>query len=162
MDKKELATFVHNQVTEAGNYWKVLSILHPYLRKQDIISEAIIPVYMSLQQSFFITMFKIFDTNRKDANQLNIYSLMDDEDKKILSSYNKIIDKIKWHRNKIFAHNTQEKWDMTKEETNKFEELLKCLGEICSHYSEDVWPNYYTRNVNTLERLLEYALQNKE
>lgn len=161
MDKKELAEFIHSQIVEAGNYWKMMFILKPYLSDDDYLGQGLISIYLSLQQSFFITMFKIFDTGKKDAREKNIYSLVEKDDKKTIDKYKKIIAKIKEHRNKIYAHNTSENPKLAQDEVEQFEDLLKCIAEVCSHYSNCLFPNYYTKNIESLDKFLKYYVDKK-
>ena len=63
-------------------------------------------------------------------------------------------------RNKIYAHNTSETIYLTQKKIKQFEDLLRGIAEICSNYSDDIYPNYYTKNVESLNKALKYYVSN--
>lgn len=155
MSKEKLAKRIKDRVVMIGTALKHMESIIKYSQKSEGFEEAFVMLYISLQNYVYIELFKIFDSNGKDAKENSIYtliSMMETDDNKYhkkISTYNCDIKSIQNRRNHYFAHDTGEDPSEIFEQ-NKILSLQKLLGtiaEICCEANGELYTNTYVSNV---------------
>lgn len=156
MTKEELAEHIKNRVVLIGTNLKHLESIQKYSKNNKTFSNAFDTIYISLLNSTFIELFKLFDFSKNNAREHSIYGLIDmieDEKQtyyKKISKYQSDINSIRNRRNKLVAHDTGVNvWELFK--NNKIEslqELLQCVADICCEVNDKLYPNTYVSNAN--------------
>ena len=159
MNKEELAEHIKDRVVLIGTDLKHLETIQKYSKNHQSFDDAFVTIYLSLQNTVFIELFKLFDTGGEDSKTYNIYALIskiDDENKtyyKKLSRYKEDIDAIKNRRNKLIAHETGvNPLDIfNNNKIKSLQELLQCIVDICCDANDKLHPNTYVSNVKAFD-----------
>ncbi len=159
MTKEELAQSIKDKVVLIGTDIRHLESIIKYSSENSSFRNAFETMFISLQNSAYIELFKIFDDSGEDTKKLNIYALINmiEDDKKtyhkMISKYQTDIDSIKNLRNKCFAHNTVIDWSeiIKKNPIHNLQDLLTCITDICCSANEQLYPNTYASNVRDFD-----------
>ena len=160
MEVKELASLIKTRVEIIGTDIKHLESITKYATQNQQFADAFAALYLSLQNTVYIELFKFFDDSGKNAKQHNVYALINliEDDKstyhKMLSSYSKDIESIKYRRNHLHGHEFGENGtDVYKKYpiSCRLDDLLKCIADICCVADDNLYPNTYCRNVREFD-----------
>ena len=154
MTKEELAKLIKDRVVLIGTGIEHIESMSKYSSGNRLFELAFALIYISLQNSIHIELFKLFDRG-KDASNYNIYALIDmieDENKsyhKMLSKYNSDIQSIRNRRNYVFAHELGKNISevFADNQVSSFKDLLQCVADICCKANEKLYPNICVSNV---------------
>ena len=75
MDVKELANLIKTRVVIIGTDLKHLESIAKYAQQDKQFAEAFTTLYLSLQNTVYIELFKLFDDSGEDTKNHNIYAL---------------------------------------------------------------------------------------
>lgn len=167
MDKLELSKIIKERIVIIGTILNHLNTITKYCKNNSLFESGFTVIFVSLQSSLYIELFKIFDTG-KDTKNYNIYKLIelleDDEKDKCrysISVYRKEIKSIKTRRNHVFAHYTNESPYKNFSENlvnNKIEEIIQCIANICCIANPELYPNIYVSNANDFNKWCKMAI----
>ena len=161
-ERMYLAAELHMLNAEAGNYLAYMEVLIPYLKKQPW-RQFMLPIFFSLQQSFYVTMNKLFDRSGKDVEQRNIFRLIDLIDRKkdtgkLVNVSDKTVNNIQQLRNKYYAHNTGVDYEkMIKEQyiqPEKLATLQRNVALVCKMGNKYLLENTITKDTLCLQKWL--------
>ena len=157
---KKLAEHIKTRVVVIGTDLKHLESIVKYADKNKQFADAFALLYLSLQNTVYIELFKLFDCSGDDSKRHNVYTLIESiEDDhhtyhKMLSAYSKDIDSIKNRRNHLYGHELGKKAeDVYKKNpiNHRFEDLLECISKICCIANDKLLPNTYVRNAHDFD-----------
>ena len=165
--KEELANLIKNRVVIIGTDLKILDSIVKNAKNNPQFSDAFATLYLSLQNTVYIELFKLFDKSGEDAKKYNIYALIDlieDDNKsfsKMISPYREDIESIKNRRNNLYGHELGKNGeDVYKDNplNHRLENLLQCISEICCVADDKLYPNTYVSNARDFDRWCEMSL----
>lgn len=177
MGVKELANHISRRVVLIGTTMKHFESVESFSLRDAQFAEAFSVILLSLQNTLYIEMFKLFDgydekNNKKkdgDAYKYSVYALIEcmgcsvtDQYPTILEPYKKDIMSLKRRRNKIFGHDLGQ--DVIKVCKNtpinhRLQDLLSCVIDICCEADPDLFPSTYVRNAFTFEDWCSASIQ---
>lgn len=167
MEVKDLANSIKTRVEIIGTDIKHLESIAKYVKENRQFADAFTTLYLSLQNTVYIELFKLFDDSGEDAKKHNIYALINlIEDvnhtcHKMLSPYLKDVESIKYRRNHLFGHELGENGtDIYKKYpiNCRLDDLLKCIAEICRKADSTLFSNTYVSNARDFDKWCQMSL----
>lgn len=182
MNQQELAKLIKDRVVFIDTDIKYLEAIIKYSKQDGAYEDAFTTLYISLQNSIYIELDKIFDGSGQHefseydnvgeciyySSKYSIYKLIEKLEGYdtngiyhcVIKKHHSDIMSIRTLRDKYFAHyDGKDLYELAKNnQVSDLQDLLKCVTNICCEANPDLFPNTYASNARDFDDWCDMAI----